>query len=297
MTDPIVAVSRAELTAALALLRDRTIALVPTMGALHAGHRSLMVRAGELGDAVVVSIFVNPLQFGPGEDLSRYPRSLEADIAACAAEGVAVVFAPTVDVMYPHGQPSVHISAGPLGAILEGAVRPGHFDGVLTVVAKLFALVQPAIALFGDKDAQQLALIRRMVDDLDLPVRIENSPTIRSAAGLALSSRNAFLDDAAAEHALALSRALAAAGRAASGGSAAQVVAAACAVLAGAADFALDYCTLVDPATFEIRDALTEQPPNTSARLLVAGRVGGVRLIDNVLVSFSPQLFPQGDRP
>ena len=163
------------------------------MGALHEGHRALVARASMLADAVVVSVFLNPMQFAPGEDLGRYPRTFASDLALCEAEGVAVVFAPDADEVYP-SEPMVRVAAGGLGAVLEGASRPGHFDCVLTVVAKLFGLVQPEVAVFGEKDAQQLALVRRMVHDLDIPVSIEGVPIVRTPEGLALSSRNRFLD-------------------------------------------------------------------------------------------------------
>ncbi len=291
MTDLVVARSREELRAALDPLHDAgTVALVPTMGALHAGHRSLMARARSLADAVVVSIFVNPLQFGPGDDLSRYPRTMHDDLVACAAEGVAVVFAPGVDVMYPMGHPSVTVDAGPLGDVLEGAIRPGHYDGVLTVVAKLFGIVRPDVAVFGEKDAQQLALVRRMVADLDLPVRIEAAPTVRTPDGLALSSRNTYLDSDGARHALALSRALAAAEESAQSGSLA-TVAAARAVLDAEPDLAVDYCVLVDPATFEPLGPGRDLSATGLARILVAARVGGTRLIDTAIVSL-PDVRP-----
>jgi pantoate--beta-alanine ligase len=183
------------------------VALVPTMGALHGGHRSLMRLARERADTVVVSVFVNPLQFGPDEDFDRYPRDLAADTALCAEEGVDVVFAPSVGTMYPAPQ-MVTVDAGPMGERLEGASRPGHFTGVLTVVAKLLNLVRPDTAVFGEKDAQQIALVRRMVADLDVPVEIVGAPILRDPDGLASSSRNVYLSDAERRSALALSRAL-----------------------------------------------------------------------------------------
>ncbi|HKE51640.1 MAG TPA: pantoate--beta-alanine ligase, partial [Actinomycetes bacterium] len=191
---PVVATSRAELAEARAELGTATVGFVPTMGALHAGHRELLTRAGQLAERVAVSIFVNPLQFGPAEDLARYPRSLDADLAICADVGVALVFAPTVDQVYPDRERAVTtIDPGRLGLVLEGASRPGHFTGVLTVVAKLFHLIRPDVAVFGQKDAQQLVLIRRMVADLDFPLRIEELATVREPEGLALSSRNRYL--------------------------------------------------------------------------------------------------------
>ncbi|MGW6526552.1 pantoate--beta-alanine ligase [Streptomyces venezuelae] len=186
-------------------------AVVMTMGALHDGHASLVRAArrvaGPEGE-VVVTVFVNPLQFGAGEDLDRYPRTLEADIKIAEQAGADIVFAPSVDEVYPGGEPQVRVGAGPMGTVLEGATRPGHFDGMLTVVAKLLHLTAPDVALFGQKDAQQLALIRRMVRDLDFPVEIVGVPTVREDDGLALSSRNRYLAPAERRTALALSQAL-----------------------------------------------------------------------------------------
>jgi pantoate--beta-alanine ligase len=284
---PVIARTREELTAARAALG--TVALVPTMGALHDGHRSLLRRARELADAVAVSIFVNPLQFGPNEDLDRYPRTLPDDVEICAAEGVDLVFAPTVDVMYPQTAlgARVTVDSGQMGTIVEGACRPGHFDGVLTVVLKLFNLVRPDIAVFGEKDAQQLALIRRMVADLNVPVRVVGSPTVREEDGLALSSRNRYLSAAERLTAVSLSMALRAGAEAVDDGPA-KVVRAARTVLDGAiaADppLELDYLVLVDPETFqEVDDAHTGP-----AVLAVAGRVGTTHLIDNVPLDFGP---------
>lgn len=288
-TRPVVARTRGELAKAVAALRRptghgraRIVALVPTMGALHEGHRALIRRALELGDAVVVSIFVNPLQFGPGEDLDRYPRTFDADVAMCAAEGVAVVFAPAPDVVYPE-RPRVTVTAGELGSRLCGASRPGHFDGVLTVVMKLLHLVGPDLAVFGEKDAQQLALVRRMVSDLDLPVHIVGVPTVRDPDGLAVSSRNAYLSPAERRSALALSRALRAGAAAARGGPAG-VRAAATAVLAAEPGLRLDYMALVDPGTLE------EVPEDFAGAALLAGAAyaGTTRLIDNTTVTVAP---------
>ncbi|RFU39322.1 pantoate--beta-alanine ligase, partial [Actinomadura logoneensis] len=216
---PVIAKTREELAAVRSGVRG-TLALVPTMGALHEGHRSLMRRArsaaGPSG-TVAVSVFVNPLQFGPGEDLDRYPRTFAADVEACAAEGVDIVFAPTPEVMYPR-EPMVTVEPGAMGRIVEGETRPGHFAGMLTVVMKLLNLTRPDVAVFGEKDAQQLAMIRRMVADLDLPVEIVGAPTVREPDGLALSSRNRYLAADERETALALSRALRAGADAAGGG-------------------------------------------------------------------------------
>ncbi|MEE2036252.1 pantoate--beta-alanine ligase [Nocardiopsis sp. CT-R113] len=258
------------------------VALVPTMGALHGGHRTLMRLAGERADTVVVSVFVNPLQFGPDEDFDRYPRDLAADTAVCAEEGVDVVFAPAVETMYPTAQ-MVTVDAGPMGERLEGASRPGHFTGVLTVVAKLLNLVRPGTAVFGEKDAQQIALVRRMVADLDMPVEIVGAPILRDPDGLASSSRNVYLSDAERRSALALSRALRA-GRAAASGGPDAVRAAARAVLDEAAGATppvdLDYLALVDARTFDE----VASGHRGDAVLAVAARVGATRLIDNVSV-------------
>ncbi|MER5732974.1 pantoate--beta-alanine ligase, partial [Streptomyces sp. NPDC002138] len=199
--------------AALPRVQDAPRVVVMTMGALHEGHATLIrtarERAGSAGQ-VVVTVFVNPLQFGANEDLDRYPRTLDADLEIAAAAGADAVFAPAADEVYPGGEPQVRISAGPMGTRLEGATRPGHFDGMLTVVAKLLHLTRPDAALFGQKDAQQLALIRRMVTDLNFPVEVVGVPTVREDDGLALSSRNRYLSGPERRTALALSRALSA---------------------------------------------------------------------------------------
>ncbi|HVH21493.1 MAG TPA: pantoate--beta-alanine ligase [Pseudonocardia sp.] len=253
------------------------VALVPTMGALHAGHRELIRHARRAPGAVVtaVSIFVNPLQFGPSEDLDRYPRPLEADLQACRDEGVELVFMPGVSDMYAEGADTA-VVPGPLGEQLEGAVRPGHFAGVLTVVAKLFHIVGPDLAFFGEKDYQQLTLIRKMVRDLDFPLAVVGVPTVREADGLALSSRNAYLAPADRARANALHRALTAgAGVSAHGPGA--VLAAAREVLAAEPALTVDY--------LELRAAdLGPTPTSGPARLLVAARIGGTRLIDNMAV-------------
>jgi pantoate--beta-alanine ligase len=264
------------------------VALVPTMGALHDGHRALMKHARELAGphgSTAISIFVNPLQFGPGEDLDKYPRTLPEDLAAAEAEGVDLVFAPGVEDMYPRGQ-LITVDPGPVGSILEGAHRPGHFAGVLTVVLKLFTLVRPDIAVFGQKDAQQLALIRRMAEDFALPVTIEPLATVREASGLARSSRNKYLSDAERTIATALSRALSAGSAEAPRGP--EAVLAACErVLAGAGDgLVSDYVELVD---FESGQSVRDQDFagfDGTATLAVAARVGTTRLIDNVPVRF-----------
>jgi pantoate--beta-alanine ligase len=276
--------TREELAAALEGTRSGggRVALVPTMGALHAGHAALVAcarRAVGPDDAVVVSIFVNPLQFGPGEDLDRYPRTFEADLEVCAEQGADLVFAPAVEELYPGGDPQVVVEPGPLGAVLEGRSRPGHYRGVLTVVAKLFGLVRPDVAVFGQKDYQQLVLVRRMAADLCMGVEVLGAATVRDADGLALSSRNAYLSEPEHRAALVLPRALragAAAGR--DGGEA--VLAAARAVLADEPSVHLDYLALASPE-------LREPPEHGEARLLVAARVGATRLIDNLAVPLS----------
>ncbi len=255
------------------------LSLVPTMGALHAGHRALMDLARGISDVLAVSVFVNPLQFGPDEDYARYPRPLEADLAVCEDVGVDLVFVPSVADLYPPGR-QVTVSAGGLGAVLEGASRPGHFDGVLTVVLKLLNLVRPDIAVFGRKDAQQLVCIRRMALDLDLDVDIVGAPIVREPTGLALSSRNRYLNAGERQTALALSAAL----RAAQGQpTPAASLARARAVLDAAAGLLVDYCVLVHPET------LTPVPDSHTgpATLLVAGTVGSTRLIDNADLTFA----------
>jgi pantoate--beta-alanine ligase len=271
--------TRAELTALLK--SGGRVAFVPTMGALHEGHAALMrVARGQVGSegTVVVSIFVNPLQFGAGEDLDRYPRTLDADLAVAEREGVDVVFAPAVDEVYPGGDPQVTIEPGPLAEILEGATRPGHFRGVLTVVAKLFGLVRPDVAVFGEKDYQQLALIRRMVADLCLGVEVVGAPTRREPDGLALSSRNRYLSAEERAVAATLSAALRAAQeRAAYGVPAARW--AAMKVLQAEPGLDLDYLALRSADLGELPDY---PEPGTEGRILVAAKVGTTRLIDNM---------------
>jgi len=274
-----------EITELRALVRDRraggaSVALVPTMGALHEGHLALVRRATELAEVVVVSVFVNPLQFAPGEDLDRYPRTLEADLDALAGLGVEAVFAPSVAEMYPDGPPSTRVIAGPVGALYEGAGRPGHFDGMLTVVAKLFHIVLPDVVCFGQKDAQQVHLVRRMVRDLDFPLSIEVVSTVREADGLALSSRNRFLSPAERQTALALSEALRAASEAAQQG-VVEVLAEAEAAFGAHDDVQPEYLVVVDPETFLPVEAAATGP----ALVLVAARVGQTRLIDNAEIS------------
>ena len=280
---PVVARTRAQLMAAREGLGDGNIGVVMTMGALHEGHATLIRHARAKAGHVIVTIFLNPLQFGPREDLARYPRTNEADLEICRREGVDVVFMPTPSVVYPEGDPGVRISAGPLGNVLEGQARPGHFDGVLTVVGKMLHLTRADHAYFGQKDAQQLLLIRRMARDLDFPVEVVSVATVRESDGLALSSRNMYLAESDRETALCLSRALRAGAAAAVEGPSA-VRRAARAVLVREPLALVDYLVLVDPSTLE------DVPEwyRGEALLAVAGRVGTTRLIDNVPVNIGP---------
>ena len=246
------------------------LGVVMTMGALHEGHEALIRAARERADQVLVTIFVNPLQFGPTEDFDRYPRTLDRDLAICARAGVDVVFTPTREEMYPDGEPAVRVSPGPVGEILEGASRPGFFHGVLTVVLKLLHLTRPDLAFFGEKDYQQLTLTRRMVRDTDLPVEIVGVPTVREPDGLALSSRNRYLSDTERGSALSLYAALRAG---AAAGRDAQIVGRA----ALDPDVVLDYLVLTGPD-------LGPAPDRGPARLLIAAKVGTTRLIDNLAV-------------
>jgi pantoate--beta-alanine ligase len=290
----IVANTRAELKGA----RDKLagpVVLVPTMGALHDGHRALLRRARALagpGGTVAVSIFVNPLQFGPTEDLDKYPRTLDQDLTVCEQEQVDLVFAPSAGEMYPQRQ-LVMVDPGPAGETFEGEFRPGFFRGVLTVVVKLFSLVRPDIAVFGQKDAQQLVLVRAMVADFALGIEVEAVPTVRAADGLALSSRNKYLS--ADERAVApvLHRALAAGAAAAPAGPAA-VLAAARLTLdgpprPGPADGAprVDYLALVDARSYQPVATEPDSGFHGAAVLAIAARVGATRLIDNIIVQLS----------
>ena len=281
-TTPVLVHTHDELAARLSGARGsgRRVGLVPTMGALHEGHASLVrVARQQVSEGpVVVSIFVNPLQFGAGEDLDRYPRTLDDDLKLCEREGVDIVFAPSVEEVYPGGEPQVTLDPGPLATVLEGSTRPGHFRGVLTVVAKLFGLVRPDVAVFGEKDYQQLVLIRRMVLDLNMGVRVVGAPTQREPDGLALSSRNRYLDAEQRFEAVALSRALFAAQEVAHYGPDVALDAAR-AELRAAKSVDLDYLVITAPDLGELPDAV---PAGTEARALVAARVGTTRLIDNM---------------
>jgi pantoate--beta-alanine ligase len=256
----------------------RRLALVPTMGALHEGHLALVDQARLQADAVALSIFVNPLQFGPNEDLARYPRDLPRDRRLAAERGVDAVFAPTVELMYPPGT-ATRVIPGPTAERWEGAARPGHFIGVLTVVAKLFHLVEPDVAVFGQKDIQQAVLIRQMVRDLDWPIELVIVPTVREADGLALSSRNAYLDPAGRRSALGLSAALRVAHEAWRRGerNAEAIETRMRAVLERYPGLAVEYIALVEP------DGLNPISMTTGETVVaIAGRVGATRLIDNI---------------
>ena len=271
-------VKPAEVSSVVRALRGvgRKIALVPTMGALHTGHGALLERASTLPNTVVAtSIFVNPLQFGEGEDYEQYPRALETDLRVLAEYGTEIAFTPRTGDLYADDA-VVTVHPGPLGAELEGAARPGHFSGVLTVVAKLLNIVRPDYALFGEKDYQQLVLLRRMVRDLDLGTQIIGVPTVRESDGLALSSRNVYLSQEQREQAVTVSAALTAGARAGPQGREAVL---------RQAERTLQACPALEPEYLTLRDPnLGPAPATGEARLLVAARVGQTRLIDNVAV-------------
>ncbi|MGC5257372.1 pantoate--beta-alanine ligase [Gordonia sp. DT218] len=255
----------------------KRVVLVPTMGALHAGHLELVRAAKSRGNTVViVSIFVNPLQFGENEDLDAYPRTFDDDCALLRPLGVELVFAPTAAGMYPNGRRTM-VQPGPAGAVLDGVARPTHFAGMLTVVLKLLNIAAPHAAFFGEKDFQQLVLIKQMVDDLDLDIEIVGVPTVRESDGLALSSRNRYLDPDQRELATTLSAALLAGAHAAAGGRDA-ILAAARSVLASHPGIEVDYLALTGRQ-------LEEPPERGDGRLLIAARIGAARLIDNVGVA------------
>ncbi|MEE9212172.1 MAG: pantoate--beta-alanine ligase [Phycisphaeraceae bacterium] len=262
-----------------------TVALVPTLGALHEGHLALIRAARSQGDHTLVSIFVNPTQFGPDEDYERYPRPLDQDLAACEREQVAGVFAPEVNQMYPPGQPAAQVQVPALAADLEGACRPGHFAGVCRVVAKLFNLIQPDVAMFGQKDYQQLRIIEAMVADLAMPIRIVAVPTVREADGLALSSRNAYLDAAERRHALGLFKALREAEVLIEQGGETDPAAVERTMqqVLEAHQVQVDYAVVRHPRSLAKLDSID---PTLSGGVvaLVAGRLSNVRLIDNMII-------------
>ena len=255
------------------------LGLVPTMGALHSGHMSLMRTAASSCDVVAVSIFVNPLQFSSASDLARYPADLERDLAMVQEAGVGIVFAPSVGEMYPRGEPVTRVEPGPLAARLEGASRPGHFTGVATVVTKLLSLCGHCCAFFGEKDFQQLVVVRHLVADLDLDVEVVGCPTVREPDGLACSSRNRRLGTEDRSAAAVLFRALGAGSAAIVTGAthSAEVEATMAAVVAAEPRVRLDYAVVLDPVTFESPASLAGE-----LRLLIAADVGPVRLIDNL---------------
>ena len=263
--------------------------LVPTMGALHDGHLTLVRTAKRVpGSVVVVSIFVNPLQFGANEDLDKYPKTLDDDLAKLRAEGVEIAFTPTAAQMYPDG-PRTSVQPGPLGAELEGASRPTHFAGVLTVVLKLLQIVRPDRALFGEKDYQQLVLIRQMVEDLNVDAEIVGVPTVREPDGLAMSSRNRYLSDVEREQAGALSAALLAGMYAASAGTPAAL---------DAARAVLDEVPAIDVDYLEVRDpGLGPAPAEGAARMVLAARLGNTRLLDNIAIDVGATAGTDGQRP
>jgi len=260
----------------------RSLGFVPTMGSFHDGHLSLVRRARGEREVVAVSVFVNPLQFGPHEDFEAYPRDLDRDLGLARAEGVDLVFAPSVEEMYPGGTPAVTVDPGPLAERLEGAIRPGHFRGVSTVVAKLFHAVGPSAAYFGEKDAQQLAIVRRMVRDLSFPIELVGCPIVRERDGVAMSSRNAYLSPEERVAARCLSRGLSRAQALLAAGerSAQPLVAAVRTEVDEEPLAAIDYAVMVDDETFE-----EVQDVTSPARALVAARIGKPRLIDNVLLT------------
>ena len=277
--------TRAALAQARGALTGR-VGVVMTMGALHEGHEALLRAAREEADHVLVTVFVNPLQFGPNEDFDRYPRTLGTDLEICRRAGVDLVFTPSRQEMYPGGEPRIRVNPGQLGEEHEGQSRPGFFHGVLTVVLKLLQLTRPDLAYFGEKDYQQLTLVRRMVRDFDLPVRIVGVPTVREPDGLALSSRNRYLSAEQRSAARSLSAALRAAVAAAEqGADAAEVLAVAnrtfSALTATTPDVELDYLLLADPD-------LEPGPEVGAARVLVAALVGQTRLIDNMAIRLAP---------
>lgn len=282
MTTPLVIRGEADLIEVVARWRNegKTVAFVPTMGSLHAGHQALAVRAREIADYVVLSIFVNPLQFGAGEDFDRYPRDLDQDVQAVSGGLVDVVFAPTVEDVYPVREDSVaRLTAGPVGDVFEGASRPGHFDGVVTVVNRLCEMVQPDVVVFGDKDAQQVFLVKEMATALNLPWRVEEVDTVRDLDGVALSSRNRNLSPEERVAASAIPRALE---HASGARSVRDALDSAGEVFESEPLIVVDYVALVDPVTF---GEVPKEFPGGLVRMIIAARVGNTRLIDTKVFS------------
>jgi pantoate--beta-alanine ligase len=284
VAEPVESAARVRIAVREARERGQRVGLVPTMGALHAGHVELIKRCRDQTDFVVVSIFVNPTQFGAGEDFGRYPRPLEHDLRQCESAGVDLVFAPSVPTVYPHGPSSTFVEVHGLSDVLEGASRPGHFRGVTTVVLKLFEFVRPDLAIFGQKDFQQQAVIRRMVEDLHVPVELAVIPTVRGPDGLALSSRNRFLNPEERQAANVLFRALSRAMQAVAAGerqaeSVRQILRE---TLESEALVKLDYAEVADAETLEPLGNLSKE---RAAVALLAARIGTTRLIDNALLS------------
>ena len=273
-------------------LARRTIGLVPTMGALHEGHLSLVRASRQRCDLTVVSVFVNPTQFGPEEDLASYPRDLERDAALLEAEGVDVLFAPSVEEMYPEGA-ETRVDPGPIANVLCGASRPGHFIGVATVVAKLFGIVSPDVAFFGEKDYQQLKVIERVVRDLDLPVEVVGCPIVRDGDGLALSSRNRYLTPGERARAVVLSRALLRVREQVGGGrtDAAALVDSLTDEISTEPGVRLEYAAVVDAESLAPVDIVARP-----CRALVAAQVGAARLIDNVAIGSAAEVAPRAIR-
>ena len=284
MVEPVESAARIRSIVREARARGQRVGLVPTMGALHEGHVELIRRCRAHTDFVVVSIFVNPTQFGAGEDFVRYPRPLEDDLRQCESAGVDLVFAPSVQTVYPHGSSSTFVEVPGLSDVLEGVSRPGHFRGVTTVVLKLFQLVLPDLAMFGQKDYQQQLVIRRMVEDLHVPVELAVVPTVREADGLALSSRNRYLNPQERQAARVLNRALGRAVQAVTGGEqrpdrVRQILRE---TLESEPSVTIEYAEVADAGTLEPLGSLSKE---CTAVVLLAARIGTTRLIDNALLS------------
>jgi pantoate--beta-alanine ligase len=282
MSSPRVVTTRADLIAELDAAGPGTVrAVVPTMGALHQGHAELVRTARKTvgpDGIVIVTVFVNPTQFAAGEDFDKYPRTLDADVDICTQAGADLIFAPSVSQMYPNGETTVTVNPGPLGSVLEGAVRPTHFQGVLTVVNKLFNLTRAQLSFFGEKDYQQLVLIRQMALDLSMEVEVIGVPTVREVDGLAMSSRNRYLSPQERSLAEIVPTAMDAGVRAANAGQAASDVIAEVTQVFSAAGVECDYVVVTDPE-------LGPAPATGPGRLIIAARIGPVRLLDNTFIN------------